>query len=197
MRAAPAGYSGLQKALHWGSALLIAALLGVGLFMTGLPWGSGTKNLLYEAHKSLGLVLAGLVALRVAVRAARGAPPLPGGLPAWQRRAAHASHLALYVLIVLVPLTGWAGTSACCAPVKLFWTFPLTLPVGGGMEAGKAILAVHGWLAYALAAVVAVHVAGALQHEVVRRDGTLRRMLPGSRGRQGQEVQVPHEAGRP
>jgi cytochrome b561 len=193
---APAGYSGLQKALHWGTALLILGLAPVGLYMTGLPWGNETKNRLYELHKSFGLIVASLVLVRVAVRLRRGAPPLELGIPAWQRRAAHASHAALYGLLVLVPLLGWAGTSACCAPVNLFWTLPLTLPVSGGMDVGKAILAVHGAAALLLVGVVAVHAAAALQHHWLRRDATLLRMLPGRSGvREHQEVEVADEAG--
>ena len=193
---APAGYSGLQKALHWGTALLVAGLVPAGLLMTGLPWGSETKNRLYELHKSFGLIVASLVLVRVLVRVRRGAPPLEPGIPAWQRRAAHASHAALYGLLVLVPLLGWAGTSACCAPVTLFGTLILTLPVSGGMEVGKAILAVHGAAALLLVGVVAVHAGAALQHHLVRRDATLLRMLPGRSGsRQAEQIEVAHEAG--
>jgi cytochrome b561 len=100
------------------------------------------------------------------------------GLPSWQRAAAHGSHIALYILIVLVPVLGWAGTSACCAPVNLFWTVPLTLPVPGGMETAERIFALHKAMALTLAGIVVIHVAAALYHHLIRRDDTLRRMLP-------------------
>lgn len=173
----PLRYSGLQILLHWATVALILVQIPVGLIMTGLDDGTA-KNTLYELHKSFGLTLVGLVAIRLAVRATVGAPPLVPGLPAWQRAAARGSHYALYALLVAVPLAGWAGTSACCAPVNLFWTVPLTLPVGGGMEAAKSIFAVHEILAFALAALVLVHASAALHHHYVRRDETLRRMLP-------------------
>lgn len=175
--AAPEGYSPAQKALHWATALLILTLVPVGLTMTRLG-EHPVAGTLYEVHKSIGLIVFGLALARVALRLVRGAPPLVPGLPAWQRAAAHGSHIALYILIVLVPVLGWAGTSACCAPVNLFWTVPLTLPVDGGMEAAKPILGLHQAMALTLAGIVAIHVAAALYHHLIRRDDTLRRMLP-------------------
>lgn len=169
-------YSTAQKTLHWLVALVIAGLLPVGLTMTSLD-PSPLVGALYEMHKSFGLIVFGLVALRIALRFVRGAPPPVPGLPAWQRAAARGSHLALYILIVAVPLGGWIATSACCAPVRLFWTIPVTLPLDVGEETAKTIFKVHGALALTLAAIVAVHAAAALHHHLVRRDGTLRRML--------------------
>ena len=87
---------------------------------------------------------------------------------------------ALYVLFILVPLIGWIATSYCCKPVKFFWTVPVSLPIPDAptMEAAGWIFQIHIGLAIALLAVVAVHVAGALQHHFIRRDRTLLRMLP-------------------
>ncbi|MGF3025868.1 cytochrome b [Methylobacterium aquaticum] len=174
----PRHYAPSQKVLHWAVAALIVALVPIALAMANLPDGD-LKNALYEWHKSFGLTVLALALARLLVRAARGAPPLVASLPAWQRRAAHASHLALYALIVVVPMLGWAGTSACCAPVMLYFTLPLTLPISGGMPVGEAILRVHQVAAFALVALVVLHAAAALHHHLVRRDGTLRRMLPG------------------
>lgn len=181
-RPTPESYSPAQKALHWAVALLIAALVPVGLTMTRLEPGS-LANTLYELHKSVGLLVFALALGRAALRLVRGAPPLVPGLPPWQRAAAHGSHLALYVLIVLVPVLGWAGASACCPPVNLFWSVPLTLPVSGGMETAKRIFALHEAMALTLAGIVLIHAAAALHHHLVRRDGTLRRMLPLGRAR--------------
>jgi cytochrome b561 len=193
----PDNYSPAQKALHWLVALLIVTTVPIGLTMANLTGPGPLTDTLYEVHKSIGLVVFGLAILRIAVRLRRGAPLVPGLAP-WQRAAARGSHYALYLLIVLVPLTGWAGTSACCAPVNLFWTLPLTLPVSGGMETAGAIFRVHYLLAFTLTGIVLVHVAAALHHHFVRRDRTLRRMLPGRDLAAGkrEEVRMPHEAGR-
>jgi cytochrome b561 len=173
-------YSWAQRILHWLMAAIILCMIPAGLTMANLLADGPAKNTVYELHKSFGLVLFALILVRIAVRWSRGAPPLVPGLPRWQRIAARISHYALYGLMVLVPIAGWSGTSACCAPVNLFWTVPLTLPVEGGMETGKAIFKVHATLALLLAAIVLVHVSAALHHHLVRRDATLRRMWQGA-----------------
>jgi cytochrome b561 len=175
----PDSYAPVQKLLHWLMAVLIVTTIPIGLTIVNLLGPGPVTDFLYETHKSFGLTLFTLALIRIAVRWRRGAPPLVGGLPAWQRAAAYGSHYALYLLIVLVPLTGWTATSACCAPVRLFWTVPLTLPVSGGMEAAKPIFLVHNSLALTLAAIVLVHAGAALHHHFVRRDRTLARMWPG------------------
>ena len=176
--APPTRYSAAQKWLHWLIAAIILSTVPVGLTMTQLGEGELT-NRLYELHKSLGLVILALALVRIAVRLRRGAPPLEPGLPAWQQRAAHASHYALYVLIVGTPIVGWAATSACCPPVKLFWTVPVTLPMPRSDALATAIFWIHYGLAFTLIGIVAVHVGAALQHHFIRRDRTLLRMLPG------------------
>lgn len=173
-----AGYAGIQKLLHWLMALLIVVMLGVGVTLPQLDPGP-VANTLYEVHKSTGLVVLGLAVIRLAVRLRRGAPPLVGGLPVWQQRAARASHAALYVLMFVMPIAGLVATTACCPPVRLFWTVNVTLPLAKDMALAKAVFWVHTGLGLALAAVVAVHVAAALHHHFGRRDETLRRMLPG------------------
>ena len=173
---APHAYSPAQKLLHWLIAVLIVIQVPLAVAMTNVGEGP-LQNQLYEWHKSFGLVALALVLARVLVRLSRGAPAVEAGLPAWQKRAANLSHAALYGLIVLVPVLGWAGTSACCAPVKLFWSFPLTLPISGGMPVGERILGAHTLAAFALVAVIALHAAAAMHHHLIRRDGTLRRML--------------------
>jgi len=178
---APNRYSPAQKWLHWSMALLILLMVAIGLTMTNLDDGA-PKDRLYELHKSIGVTILALALVRLAVRWRRGAPPLEPGVPAWQGAAARASHYALYALIVLVPLAGWTATSSCCPPVNLFWTVPVTLPAPGGEAFSKAVFRIHFGLAFALIAVVAIHVAGALQHHLIRRDRTLLRMLPGDPG---------------
>ena len=177
----PAHYSPTQKALHWAIAVLIAGLVPVAITMVNLGEGD-LQNRLYELHKSVGLTVLALVLARILVRLSRGAPELVAGIPAWQRRAAHASHAALYGLILLVPLLGWAGTSACCAPVSWFGLVSLTLPISGGMPVGERILGVHKLAAFLLVFLALVHAAAALHHHLIRRDGTLRRMLPARHG---------------
>ena len=177
----PLSYGAVQKWLHWGMAALIVVMVAVGLTMTRLGEGPVT-NFLYEMHKSVGLTLLGLALVRIVVRLARGAPALEPGVPRWQRIAAYTTHYALYVLIVLIPVAGWTATSSCCAPVNLFWTVPLTLPVPGHEAFWKTVFPIHYALAFTLIGVVLLHISGALQHHLLRRDRTLVRMLPGGHG---------------
>lgn len=176
---APAAYSPAQKALHWAVAVLTVCLIAAGLLMTSLGDGD-LKNRIYELHKSFGLLVLAMMLPRIVVRALRGGPPPESDMPGWQKSAARTSHALLYLLAVVVPTLGWAGTSACCAPLDWFGVLPVTLPIGGGMETGSKILGVHRVLALTLAALAALHASAALHHHLVRRDGTLRRMLPGS-----------------
>lgn len=173
-------YSGIQIVLHWLIAAIIIGMVPVGLVMTRLD-PSLLTNLLYETHKSFGLIVFALVVLRIAVRFVLGAPPLAQTMPRWQIRAARMSHAALYVLIVLVPLTGWAATSACCAPVNLFWAIPLTLPIGGGFETAGPIFLLHNIFTMAMIALVLLHALAALYHHYVLKDATLRKMMPGAK----------------
>jgi cytochrome b561 len=193
------GYSATQKVLHWVIAVLIAVMVPVGIGIANLLEPGPVTNILYEVHKSIGVTVFSLALVRILVRWRRGAPPVVPGLPSWQRAAAYSSHYALYLLIVLVPLTGWAATSVCCAPVNWFWTVPVTLPLsGGGMEASEPIFQVHRALALTLTGIVLIHAGAALHHHFVRRDRTLARMLPGARAvPERQHIPVADPAGRP
>jgi cytochrome b561 len=174
-------YLPIQKALHWLMAALIFVLVPVGISIANILKPGPVTNALFEVHKSLGLTVFALALIRIAVRWRYGAPPLVPGLPAWQRTAATISHYGLYLLVVLTPLAGWTATSVCCAPVNLYWTVPVTLPVPpGDLEAAHPIFLVHNTLALTLTALVIVHVSAALYHHFRRRDETLLRMLPGA-----------------
>lgn len=173
----PKRYAPAQKWLHWTMALLIIVMVAIGLTMVNLGDGE-LKNRLYELHKSTGLIILTLALVRIAVRLTHGTPPLEPSIPPWQRFAAHVSHYALYMLIALVPLAGWAATSSCCAPVNLFWTIPLTLPVPTDEAFSKTVFRIHFGLVFVTVTIVLVHVSAALHHHLVRRDRTLLRMLP-------------------
>ncbi len=173
----PSRYHPLSMALHWLLALLILGSLGVGLYMTGLPL-SVQKLKLYNWHKWAGVVILVLSAARLLWRLVQRPPAMPA-MPAWQQRAAHGAHLALYVLFFAVPLSGWAYSSAAGFPIVLFAVLPLPDWVPVSRELAETLKPVHHYLAYALGTVVALHIAGALKHQFVDRDGLLLRMLPG------------------
>lgn len=173
-RAPPLRYNRPAIALHWLLAVALTGSFCVGLYMSGLDT-SPLKLRLYNWHKWAGVTILALSALRLAWRLARRPPPdVP--MPAWQRRAAHATHWALYALFFGVPLAGWAYSSAAGFPVVLFGVWPLPDFVSPDKALAEVLKPWHRGLAYALAALVLLHVAAALKHHFIDRDGLLGRM---------------------
>jgi cytochrome b561 len=177
--AAAAGtrYTGPAIGLHWVMALLIAGAFCVGLYMEDLPL-SPTKLKLFNYHKWTGITILALAALRLLWRLIHNPPALPP-MPAWQSRAAHIGHGALYLLFFAVPLAGWAYSSASGFPVVVFGVLPLPDFVSPDRELAKALVEVHGNLAWLLAIIVGVHVAAVAKHSFIDRDDLLSRMRPG------------------
>jgi cytochrome b561 len=171
-------YTGTARALHWLAALLIFCGFGLGLFMTGLEF-SPAKFRYYAWHKWIGITVFLLTAARLAWRAGHPAPPLPPAMPSWQVGASLASHAALYALMLAIPLSGWVYSSSTGVSVVYLGLVPLPDLVPKDREVAKTLLLVHRSLNYLLAAIVTIHVAAALKHQFVDRDGVLDRMLPG------------------
>ena len=169
-------YTPVAIALHWLLALMIVGLLSLGLYMSDLPF-SPTRLKLYNWHKWAGVTILALSALRLLWRLTHR-PPADLPMSAWQQRAAQGAHLALYALFFAVPLAGWAYSSAAGFPVVWFGVLPLPDFVPVDRALSEALKPLHRWLAYGLGAVVLLHVAGALKHHFIDRDGLLRRMLP-------------------
>jgi cytochrome b561 len=164
-------------ALHWLLALMLLISFSVGLYMADLPL-TPQRVKLFNWHKWAGITILMLSALRLLWRLTHRPPPdLP--MPAWQQRAAHWTHRAFYVLFFAVPLVGWAYSSAAGFPVVWFGVLPLPDFVRADKALAEAIEPWHGALAWALAVLVVLHVAGALKHQFIDRDGLLSRMRPG------------------
>ncbi len=164
-------------ALHWLLALALIVSFCVGVYMSSLPI-SPQRLKLYNWHKWAGICILALSALRLLWRATHR-PPEDVPMPAWQRRAAHATHVLLYVLFFAVPLAGWAYSSAAGFPVVLFGVLPLPDFVSPDKELAEAIKPLHGILAFTMAALVLAHVGAAIKHHFIDRDGLLNRMRPG------------------
>ncbi|MBK7263201.1 MAG: cytochrome b [Rubrivivax sp.] len=171
-----ARYTPTAVVLHWLIALQLAASFALGLYMTELPTGVH-KLKLYNWHKWAGAMVFAVCLLRLAWRATH-APPPPPPMPRWQVRAAAAVHAAMYLLFFLVPLLGWAYSSALGFP--LVWFGVLSLPdwVPQDRELASALKPWHARAAWLLAALVVVHVAATIKHQWVDSDMLLRRMAP-------------------
>jgi cytochrome b561 len=170
----------LQRLLHWLMAILILAMLFIGVSMVATV--SRAHETLIAIHRPLGIALLVLVAIRGFVRMRRGSPPLPRDLPSVQRLAAKASHLVLYVLMAAMPLIGWGMLSAGGYPVTMFGALHLPPILPHDVRVFALLRALHTWLAFALFATVLLHLAAALMHGLIRRDGVLASMTWG-RGR--------------
>lgn len=179
-------YDKVARLLHWLTAAGVAVMVPLGLAMvwrgSTLDIWDGLTDALYSTHKLLGFLLLWLIAGRLLYRLMRGAPPDEPSLAPWQRLAAHGLHWLLYGLLLAVPLAGWVGVSMYPA-LRVFDLFDLPAIAGADEAAAKTVLARHGMLALLLAALALGHAAIALHHHFVRRDGVLRRMLPGLRPR--------------
>ena len=177
-----ARYALVQRLLHWFIAVLVigALILGVLLWAYGFEglrasFGLPATNAVYTSHKTAGVLILGLMGLRLALRVVLGAPPAPSTLSPAVAAAAGATHLAFYGLLILMPVIGWAATAAGGFPVAFFSaTLP---PLIGKNEALSVILfRVHALLGLAIAALVLLHVAAALRHWLVLKDAVMRRI---------------------
>ncbi len=177
-----ARYSLPAMALHWLLALMLVGMFGMGVYMTDLPF-SPTRLKLYNWHKWLGVSVLLLSGVRLLWRATHRAPALPAAvrhaMPAWQTRAYHATHHLLYVLFFAVPLLGWAYSSAAGFPVVWFGQVALPDLLSADKAVAELIKPLHKFSALALMGLAALHVAAALKHHWMDRDGLLQRMWPG------------------
>ena len=174
---APTRYSGVAIALHWVLGLMIIGAFGVGLYMTDLPM-SPSRLKLYNWHKWAGVTILALSALRL-LWSLTHRPPAHAAGPRWQQQAAHATHLALYGLFFAVPLVGWAYSSAAGFPIVWFGVLPLPDFVPQDKALAALIKPWHEILAWAMALLVGLHIAAALKHHFIDRDGLIHRMRPG------------------
>jgi cytochrome b561 len=168
--------------LHWLLALTILAMFVLGVYMTDLPF-SPMRLKLYNWHKWAGITFLLLSALRLVWRLLHRPPALPQAItramPAWQTTAHHATHHLLYVLFFLVPLLGWAYSSAAGFPIVWFGQIALPDLLPADKALAEMIKPLHKLSALALIGLAGLHIAAALKHQWIDRDGLLLRMLPG------------------
>ncbi|HEY0661270.1 MAG TPA: cytochrome b [Lysobacter sp.] len=165
----------IARVLHWTMAVLILAMLFIGVGMVATV--SETHQWLLAIHKPLGIAILVLAIARLVVRLRNPPPPLPEGLPRLQRIAAYLSHWLLYALMIAMPLIGWAMLSAGGYPVMLGENLrlPAILPESALIFAW--LRTAHGSLAYLLFFTFLGHMGAALYHALIRRDGVLRSMI--------------------
>jgi len=175
-------YSTPAIVLHWLMALLIFAGFPLGLTMVDLPL-SPDKLKLYSYHKWIGVTLLMLVAVRLGWRLTHTPPPLPASVAAWQRRASAIVHGLLYLLMIVIPLSGWLMSSAKGFQTVWFGVLPLPDLIGKDKALGDLLAEVHKVLNFTLLGLVVLHVGAALQHHFIERQPFLQRMGWGKKER--------------
>lgn len=182
MQAQP--YAPTAIALHWLLVLLIFALYGLGWYMVGIPKGTPPVAYYYNLHKSVGIVAALPIILLIWWRATHVPPPLPGSLPAWQARAAHVNHLLFYICLVVLVVSGFIESNFTKFGIR-FFGYPLPRLFPEDKTFYWIFNRIHVYTSYVFAALMAVHIAAALKHLLVNRDGVFQRMWFGSSPKSG------------
>jgi cytochrome b561 len=172
------GYTPIARFLHWLIAALVLLMIPLGIVIAN-EWGGPAQQFLYNLHKSVGATLIPLVVIRLLYRLTHPVPPLPSDIPAIQQFAAHATHWALYALILLQPIVGYIMTSAYPAPVPFFGLFNLPAIWPENRALSEQLSSVHLYIGLAIAVVAAMHIGAALYHHFVRKDHILMRMISG------------------
>lgn len=172
-----ARYTRTAMLFHWAIAMAILAAIGMGFYMTSTPM-TVLRFRVYNWHKWLGVCVLLAMVLRLAWRIRHAPPPHDAAMTPLQAFAAHAMHSLLYLLCFLAPLSGWAHTSAVGRPVVLFGRFQLPDFVPVDTVLAAFFKTTHHWFVWTLSVLIVLHIAAALKHRLVDRDGVLARMLP-------------------
>lgn len=174
---APRRYTSVAIGLHW---LMLIALVGaftMGLYIQELPF-SPNKLKLISYHKWAGVTIFAVLLFRIYWRLTHRPPELPTAMPHWQKQVATATHLALYGLMLLIPITGWLMSSAKGFQTVWFGIVPLPDLLAKDKELGDLLKQVHMLLNFVLAGTVFAHAGAAFKHHFINRDDVLTRMLP-------------------
>ncbi|GGE37822.1 cytochrome b561 [Agaricicola taiwanensis] len=177
MRSARMSYPPLAKLLHWLVAVLVIVLIVLGLLLGSFPEGA-VQNTAYDLHKSLGFTLLLLMIARLANRLIAGVPPSEPTIERWQIAASHAVHGLLYLALFAQPIIGLIANSAFGAPLNLFWLIEVPPLIDKNEELADRLFDLHETLGFIIAGLAAVHIAAALYHYFIRKDGVLQRMAP-------------------
>lgn len=184
MEQARSAYSRGAIWFHWIIGLLIIGNLIGGLMHES--FSDATKGLIMSLHKATGITILFLSIARLVWRLTHRPPPLAASVKRWEKGLAHATHWGFYLLMILVPLSGWVLVSAGARKYPLEWygLFDISfLPIAQDKALASTMEDRHETLAFVLIALLALHIAAALKHHFFDRDNTLERMLPLVRAR--------------
>lgn len=176
-----AGYDRVSRAAHWAVAALALIVVSLGWAIQGVPRNTSGRDLLLLLHRSLGLMIFLGMLFFAAWRWRHPPPPLPPGLLRFERALARFTHVLLYLIFIIMPLSGYLNAAAAGHAVDLFGLVSLSPPLPENDRLSQIAIAVHLVGQYGVYFLVLLHLAGALFHGLIRRDGVIERMLPFSR----------------
>ncbi|HSG56301.1 MAG TPA: cytochrome b [Paracoccaceae bacterium] len=171
-------YTTIARLLHWIMALLVLGMIAAGFLMVQDGLARPLRNTLFIFHKNAGVLVLVLIVLRIAYRLVQPPPALPAHLPSWQVRAAGASHLALYALLVVMPVAGYVRVKAGGFPIESLDALGIPSPVPRSEPLAELAKAVHHYAGFVITGIVAVHISAAFYHAILRRDGVFSRIWP-------------------
>jgi len=167
----------VQQTLHWFIVIAAITQLTLGFTFANLAQGEPARATVFAAHATLGLIILAVMLVRLGWRLGNPVPRLPDTLEPWQKRLALSTHWLLYLLLIGMPIGGYLLVNAHGHGVPFFGTeLPALIPPNEALE--EVIESMHVGGAFAIIGLVILHVAGALRHEFILRDNTLRRMTP-------------------
>jgi cytochrome b561 len=176
-QAMPKGYDSVTKILHWLIFLLVASQYAVGEFMPHIGRKAQDVGLI-ALHMSLGATILVVIVIAIAWRLIHPVPQLPE-LPGWQRVAATLTHWALYLLVLVMTLLGWAATNYRGWPAPVLGLIPLPAIANKGDRWAHTAGDIHTFLVNVLLGLVILHVVAALYHHFIVRDNVMKRIIPG------------------
>ncbi len=172
-------YAKSSRILHWSIAVIIIGLLGIGIYMADfLDKEAPNRMQIYNLHKSFGVLVLMLVAIRIVNRFCNKPPHLPYTMPKYERILAHFAHALLYILMIIVPLSGYLMSNSFGYPA-MFFGYEMPFLIEKNFDLGKIFAEIHEITAYALLGIVTLHILGALKHRFfdIKENDVLKRMI--------------------
>ncbi|RUR15893.1 cytochrome b [Legionella sp. km535] len=174
------GYSATSKWFHWGIALIVIGMLFMGFFLDEIP--EQYQGSAYMLHKSTGITVLFLMLIRFIWVHAKGKPPLPESVKSWEKVLSRFVQYSFYVLLIIMPMSGWIMSVAADRIPTYFGLFKMPLPwITPDKSLAEFMNESHEVIAWILIVFICLHVLGALKHHFIDKNNILKRMLPGQK----------------
>ena len=170
-------YGAVTKLLHWSIALLIIGLIWLGWYMVDLGYYDPWYHTSLTAHKALGMLVLAVAVIKILWTLSQRRPDFVATIKPWEKTSALMAHKALFVLMLLIPITGYIISTSAGDPISFFDWFDIPALLDADDQLRDWAIELHYYLAYGGAGLIAVHALAALKHHFINRDGTLRKML--------------------